>query len=32
MTRQSDAFEELLSLMELETLEDNLFRGVSREW
>jgi acyl-CoA thioesterase-2 len=31
MTRQSDAFEELLSLMELETLEDNLFRGVSRD-
>jgi len=31
MTRQSDAFEELLSLMELEPLEDNLFRGVSRD-
>jgi acyl-CoA thioesterase-2 len=31
MTRQSEAFEELLSLMELERLEDNLFRGVSRD-
>ena len=31
MTRQSDAFEELLRLMRLEQLEDNLFRGVSRD-
>jgi acyl-CoA thioesterase-2 len=31
MTRQSDAFNELLSLMQLEALEDNLFRGVSRD-
>ena len=31
MTRQSEAFNELLSLMELEPLEDNLFRGVSRD-
>jgi acyl-CoA thioesterase-2 len=31
MTRQSDAFEELCELMELEPLEDNLFRGVSRD-
>jgi acyl-CoA thioesterase-2 len=31
MTRQSEAFDELLRLMRLETLEDNLFRGVSRD-
>ena len=31
MTRQSEAFDELLKLMQLETLEDNLFRGVSRD-
>jgi acyl-CoA thioesterase-2 len=31
MHRQSEAFEELLKLMELEPLEDNLFRGVSRD-
>jgi acyl-CoA thioesterase-2 len=31
MTRQLDAFNELLSLMQLEALEDNLFRGVSRD-
>ncbi|MCJ7814750.1 MAG: thioesterase family protein, partial [Xanthomonadales bacterium] len=31
MTRQSQAFDELLRLMRLETLEDNLFRGVSRD-
>ena len=31
MTRQSEAFNELLSFMELEPLEDNLFRGVSRD-
>jgi acyl-CoA thioesterase-2 len=31
MSRQSDAFEELCELMELEPLEDNLFRGVSRD-
>ncbi|MBT8048611.1 MAG: acyl-CoA thioesterase II [Xanthomonadales bacterium] len=31
MTRQSDAFDELRRLMELEKLEDNLFRGVSRD-
>jgi len=31
MTRQAKAFEELLVLMELEPLEDNLFRGVSRD-
>jgi len=31
MTRQKEAFDELLRLMRLETLEDNLFRGVSRD-
>jgi len=31
MTRQNEAFDELLRLMRLETLEDNLFRGVSRD-
>ncbi len=31
MTRQSEAFQELLGLMELERLEDNLFRGISRD-
>jgi len=31
MTRQTDAFEELLRLMRLEQLEDNLFRGASRD-
>jgi len=31
MTKQSEAFRELLTLMELERLEDNLFRGVSRD-
>ena len=31
MTRQSDSFEELLRLMKLEQLEDNLFRGASRD-
>ncbi len=31
MTRQSEAFAELLNLMELEPLEVNLFRGVSRD-
>jgi len=31
MTRQSEAFQELLRLMLLERLEDNLFRGVSRD-
>jgi acyl-CoA thioesterase-2 len=31
MHRQIEAFEELLKLMELEPLEDNLFRGVSRD-
>lgn len=31
MGRQSDAFNELLNLMELEPLEVNLFRGVSRD-
>ena len=31
MTRQSDAFRELLSLMQLEALEVNLFRGRSRD-
>jgi acyl-CoA thioesterase II len=31
MNRQSEAFDELLRLMRLETLEDNLFRGVSRD-
>jgi acyl-CoA thioesterase-2 len=31
MTRQTEAFDELLRLMQLEQLEDNLFRGVSRD-
>jgi acyl-CoA thioesterase-2 len=31
MSRQSDAFRELLGLMELEQLEVNLFRGASRD-
>jgi acyl-CoA thioesterase-2 len=31
MTKQSDAFRDLLSLMELEQIEVNLFRGVSRD-
>ena len=31
MSRQSDNFRELLGLMELERLEDNLFRGASRD-
>jgi acyl-CoA thioesterase-2 len=31
MTRKTEAFEELLRLMELEPLEVNLFRGVSRD-
>ena len=31
MTRQSEAFDELISLMQLERLEDNLFRGISRD-
>jgi acyl-CoA thioesterase-2 len=31
MSRQLDAFKELCELMELEPLEDNLFRGVSRD-
>ena len=31
MGRQKDAFQELLELMEIETLEHNLFRGVSRD-
>lgn len=31
MGRQSEAFHELLNLMELEALEVNLFRGVSRD-
>ena len=31
MDRQSEAFQELLRLMELESLEVNLFRGVSRD-
>jgi acyl-CoA thioesterase-2 len=31
MTRQSDAFDELRRLMQLEQLEDNLFRGISRD-
>ena len=31
MYRQSDAFGDLLTLMQLEQLEVNLFRGVSRD-
>jgi acyl-CoA thioesterase-2 len=31
MTRKTEAFQELLKLMELEPLEVNLFRGVSRD-
>lgn len=31
MSRQADAFQELLNLMQLEPLEVNLFRGVSRD-
>jgi len=31
MTRQTEAFDELLRLMQLEKLEDNLFRGISRD-
>jgi len=31
MTRQTEAFDELLRLMQLEQLEDNLFRGISRD-
>ena len=31
MDRQSEAFRELLNLMELEALEVNLFRGISRD-
>lgn len=31
MARQSEAFDELLGLMQLESLEDNLFRGASRD-
>ena len=31
MTRQTDAFRELLNLMQLEQLEVNMFRGVSRD-
>ena len=31
MTRQSESFDELLRLMKLEQLEDNLFRGASRD-
>jgi acyl-CoA thioesterase-2 len=31
MTRQSEAFQELLGLMRLEALEVNLFRGISRD-
>jgi len=31
MTKQSEVFQELLALMELEQIEDNLFRGVSRD-
>jgi acyl-CoA thioesterase-2 len=31
MSRQSAAFDELLQLMQLEPLEVNLFRGVSRD-
>ena len=31
MTKQKDAFQELLSLMKLEQIEVNLFRGVSRD-
>jgi acyl-CoA thioesterase-2 len=31
MTKQTEAFRELLTLMELERIEDNVFRGVSRD-
>ena len=31
MSRQTDAFQELIQLMELEALEVNMFRGVSRD-
>ena len=31
MTKQADAFQELLGLMKLEQIEDNLFRGISRD-
>lgn len=31
MTRQTEAFRELLSLMQLEQLEVNMFRGISRD-
>jgi acyl-CoA thioesterase-2 len=31
MNRKNESFEELLKLMRLESLEDNLFRGVSRD-
>ena len=31
MTKKTDAFQELLSLMKLEQIEVNLFRGVSRD-
>mgnify|MGYP001817855005 CR=1 FL=1 len=31
MSRQTEAFRELIQLMELEALEVNLFRGVSRD-
>ena len=31
MTKQTESFQELLALMELEQIEDNLFRGVSRD-
>ena len=31
MSRYHEAFEELLTLMQLERLEDNLFRGASRD-
>lgn len=31
MSRQTDSFDELLGLMKLEPLEDNLFRGISRD-
>lgn len=31
MTRQSESFKKLLDLMQLEKLEDNLFRGISQD-
>jgi acyl-CoA thioesterase-2 len=31
MTLQTDAFDEIIRLMQLEQLEDNLFRGISRD-